>query len=364
MRSVGWGPIMSQVTIKDIARIAQVSPATVSLVLNNKQGVGKQTRYRVLRVARELNYTPNLVARSLVRKQSDSVALMITNTKNPIFPEIGAGVEDVLSKAGVSLNILATFDDPDIGGKKIKNMRARGTDGLITSCALLDDIHLKELVDSDFPVVSVLRRVYGAPKMDYVIVDNVKGGYLAVEHLVRMGHRRIGVIMGPANTSTGRERLEGARLALKRYRLHTPHQLFFEGDYFRECGYFAANHFLSLPAKERPTAIFSCNDDMAMGAFEGILDAGLKVPEDMALVGFNNVEATSLRTVEMTTVAQHSLEMGHKAAERILQRINRRPGYRKKFQITLEPELVVRKTCGFHLRGYSREALPVPKFDS
>ncbi|MCB2190490.1 MAG: LacI family transcriptional regulator [Deltaproteobacteria bacterium] len=117
---------MSQVTIKDIARIAQASPATVSLVLNNRQGVGKQARYRVLRVARELNYTPSLVARSLVRKQSDSVALMITNTKNPIFPEIGAGMEEVLLRAGGSLNILSTFDDPDIGGKKIENMLAHG----------------------------------------------------------------------------------------------------------------------------------------------------------------------------------------------------------------------------------------------
>ncbi len=353
---------MDQVTIKDIARIAQVSPSTVSLVLNGKPGVGKQTRYRVLRVARELNYTPNLVARSLVRKQSDSVALMITNTRNPIFPEIGAGVEEVLSEAGVTLNILSTFDDSEIEGKKIENMRARGTDGIITSCALLDDEHLKGLVESDFPTVSVLRRVYSVPELDYVIVDNVKGGYLAVEHLIRLGHTRIGVVMGPANTSTGRERLKGAKLALKRYKVRTSSQLFFEGDYFRECGYFATNHFLSLPDKERPTAIYSCNDDMAMGAFEAILDAGLKVPEDIALVGFNNVEATSLRTVEMTTVAQHSLEMGRKAAERILQRINRRRGYRKKFQITLEPELVVRKTCGFHLRGYSRKALPAPNF--
>lgn len=353
---------MSRVTIKDIARIARVSAATVSLVLNGKPGVAKETRYRVLRVAHELNYTPNLVARSLVRKQSDSVALMITNTKNPIFPEIGAGVEEILSPAGVSLNILSTFDDPEIESKKIEDMRARGTDGLITSCALLDDDNLKGLVDSDFPVVSVLRRVYNAPKMDYVIVDNVKGGYLGVEHLIRMGHTRIGVIMGPANTSTGRERLEGAKMALKHYRLRTPSHLFFEGDYFRECGYFAAKHFLGLGPKERPSAIFSCNDDMAMGVFEAILDAGLKVPEDMALVGFNNVEATSLRIVEMTTVSQHSVEMGRRAAQRILQRINRRPGYRKPFQITLEPELVVRKTCGFHLGGYRREALPAPEF--
>lgn len=355
---------MGRVTIKDIARIAQVSPATVSLVLNDKPGVGKQTRYRVLRVSRELHYTPNLVARSLVRQQSDTVALMITNTRNPIFPEIGAGVEEVLNDEGLTLNILSTFDDPEIEGKKIENMRARGTDGLITSCALLNDPHLKELAEIDFPLVSVLRRVYDSPKMDYVIVDNVKGGYLAVEHLIRMGHKRIALISGPSNTSTGLERLEGGKAALKKYRVGIRPNLVFEGDFFRECGYLAANSFLRLPPKERPTAIFSCNDDMAMGAFEAVLDAGLKVPRDIALVGFNNVEATSLRTVEMTTVAQHSVEMGRLAAKRLLQKINKRRGYRKKFQIILEPELVVRKTCGFGEQEYRRKALPAPKFKS
>lgn len=347
---------MSRVTIKDIARLAQVSPSTVSLVLNKKPGVAKDTRYRVLRVARELNFTPNLVARSLVKRQSNSVGLMITNTKNPIFPEIGAGVEEVLSEQGLSLNLISTFDDAEIERKKIEDMRARGTDGLIISCALVQDPPLAQLQEDGFPLISVLRRVYDCPEMDYVIVDNLRGGYLAVEHLVRMGHERIAVIMGPQDTSTGQERLQGGLSAMKAYGIAVDRDLIFEGDYFRECGYLATNSFLDLPPTRRPTAIFSCNDDMAMGAFEAILDANLSIPEDMALVGFNNVEATSLRTIEMTTIEQHSVEMGRLAAGRIIQKINRGRGYRKPYQLVLEPSLVIRKTCGFSQRGYLRQA--------
>lgn len=349
---------MSRITIKDIARIAQVSPTTVSLVLNGKPGISKDTKYRVLRVARELNYTPNLVARSLVSRQSDSVALLITNTKNPIFPEIGIGVEEELQLTQFSLSILSTFDDLKIEGKKIENMRARGIDGLIASCALTDDPHLTQLVRQGFPTVSVLRRVYTCPEMDYVIVDNVKGGFMVVEHLIRLGHRRIAVIMGPQNTSTGVERLQGAMQAMEAYGVPVNDKLLFQGDYFRAGGYLATNSFLGLPSDERPTAIFSCNDDMAMGAFEALLDAGLSVPEDVALAGFNNVEATSLRTIEMTTVEQHSLEMGRLAARRIIQKVGKGRGYRKPYQVILEPKLVIRKTCGYHLNGYRPEIGP------
>jgi LacI family transcriptional regulator len=348
----------SKVTIKDIARIAKVSTATVSLVLNNRPGVGKETRYRVLRVARELKYTPNLVARSLVKRQSDAVALMITNTRNPIFPEIAAGVAEVLEDQGYSLNIVSTYDDLEIEAKEIANLRSRGIDGIITSCSLAKDPPLEELVEDGFPLVSVLRRTVTAPKQDYVMVDNVHGGYLAAEHLIRLGHERIAIITGPQNTSTGQERLQGALAAFQAYEVPLRHELIYEGDYFKECGYLATHFYLSLPEERRPTAIYSANDDMAMGAFEALLDAGLDIPEDIALVGFNNVEATSLRTIEMTTIEQHAHEMGRLAAERVIQKIKQLPGSQAPQQVMLEPKLVVRRTCGYGPRQYLRNRIP------
>ena len=344
-----------KITIKDIARIARVSPATVSLVLNDRPGVGSDTRYRILRTARELNYQPNLVARSLVTRQSATIAMIITNTRNPIFPEIAAGVVEVLREKGYSLSLVATFDDEEIEAKELVNLRARGVDGIIVSSALVNSANICRLVESGFPVVSVLRRVYNCTGLDYVIVDNVQGGYLAVEHLIGLGHTRIAVIKGPANTSTGIERFEGAVNALREHGVPLPENLIFAGDFFKQCGYIGTHHFLSLPQAQRPTAIYACNDEMAMGAFEAILDAGFRIPEDIALVGFNNVEATGLRTIEITTIDQQPHQMGRLAALRLLEKLQaRRPldVYRK----VLNARLIIRRSCGFRLaeKGTSR----------
>lgn len=344
-----------KITIKDIARIAHVSPATVSLVLNDKPGVGSETRYRILRAAGELNYQPNLVARSLVTRHSAAVAMIITNTRNPIFPEIAEGVVEVLRARGYSLSLVATFDDEEIEAKELANLRARGVDGVIISSALVHSASIRRLVASGFPVVSVLRRVYDCAELDYVIVDNVQGGYVAIEHLIGLGHTRIAVIKGPTNTSTGIERFEGAVTALREHGVPLPENLIFAGDFFKQCGYIGAHHFLGLPQAQRPTAIYACNDEMAMGAFEAILDAGFRIPEDIALVGFNNVEATGLRTIEFTTIDQQPHEMGRLAALRLLEKLQADQPldiYRK----VLDAKLIVRRSCGFRLaeKGTSR----------
>jgi LacI family transcriptional regulator, galactose operon repressor len=183
-----------------------------------------------------------------------------------------------------------------------------------------------------------------------VIVDNVQGAYLAAQHLIRLGHTRIGVIKGPTNTSTGIERFEGAVNALRDHGVPLPEQLIFTGDFFKQCGYMGTHQFLRLPRAQRPSAIYACNDDMAMGAFEAILDAGLKIPEDMALVGFNNVEATSLRTVEITTIDQQPHEMGRLAALRLMEKLQA-SGPLQVYRKVLSARLVIRRSCGFHLAG-------------
>jgi len=182
-------PSQKSLTIKDIARIAKVSPATVSLVINDRPGVSPETRDRLLMIVQALNYQPNLVARSLVKRRSYAIAMLITNTRNPIFPEIASGVDDVVNEFGYSLSIISTYDDEKMEANRIEKIRARGIDGIITSAALIEDENIRNLVQSGYPVVSVLRRVYNCPELDYVNVDNVKGGYLAAEHLIRLGHK-------------------------------------------------------------------------------------------------------------------------------------------------------------------------------
>lgn len=343
-----------RVTIRDIARLTNVSSATVSLVINHKPGVGAATRERVLSVARALNFTPNMLARSLVTQRTNSIAMMITTMQNSVFTDIAAGVHQVLQKRGYLLSIMPTNADEAVEANAMESIRARGFDGVITSATLLNNENSKKLADAGLPVVRVLRRSLNRDDMDYVGIDNLQGAYLAIEHLIRMGHQRIGLIKGPANTSTGVERLEGALRAFKDYGLIVSDDLIQQGDYLRKSGYDATLRLIAPGAARRPTAIFAANDDMAFGAMDALIDHGLRIPADMALIGAGNVEATSFRTVRMTTVSQQNTDMGYLAAKRIVDRIEKRRGFKKKFQIELKPELIVRESCGFHLtRGYA-----------
>ncbi len=334
-------------TIKEIARIAGVSPSTVSLVLNERPGIGEETRYRVQQIIKSFNYRPNLVARSLVKGRSYAVAMLVTSPLNPIFPELAAGVDGVLKERGDSLSIISTYDDPEVEANEFHKIRARGVDGIITSAALLDSDALKTTVQSEYPVVSVLRRVYDCENLDFVTVDNLKGGYLAIEHIIRLGHTRIGIIKGPQNTSTGRERFEGSLLALQDYDIPEAVDLIAQGDFFKNSGYLATNRFLKMPMEKRPTAIYAGNDEMALGAFEAIWDMGMKIPQEIALIGFNNIETTALRSVEISTISQRKQEMGRLAAKRLIDKIEKNRGYHKPYQIVLDPEPIIRKSCGF-----------------
>ena len=349
-RKCAWKEMASidkKITIKDIARIAKVSPATVSMVVNDRPGVSEETKYRVLRIVQALQYTPNLIARSLVKRHSNFITMLITNISNPVFAEIACGVDDVLRKHEYTLSIILTYDDRELETKEIESVLARGMNGLLTCAPLLDNSNIAKLVENNFPVVSILRRVYNCDDLDYVIVDSTKGAYLATEHLIRLGHKKIGFIKGPSHTSSGIEKQEGSISALKDYGLTISEDLIQAGDYSRKSGYLATNHLLKMGSRERPTAIFAANDHMAIGAFEAIWDAGLKTPEDMALVGFNDVEATSLRTIEITTIAHPKRRMGQLAAKRLIDKIEEKEGYKDLYQVILEPELVIRKSCGF-----------------
>ena len=339
--------LANRVTIRDIAKKAKVSPSTVSMVINGKPGVGEETRYRVLSVIQAFNYRPNLVARTLVKGRSHSIAFLIKSTKHPIFPEIAGGVDEILKEYGYSLSIISTYDDVELESKEIENIKARGIDGILTSAALIDDENLMRLVNSGFPVVAVLRRTYNCDRLDYVLVDNRKGAYLAVEHLIRLGHQRIGIIKGPSNTSTGIERFDGAMKAFKVYGIPVSEELVDEGDYLQKTGYLGTKKFLKLDSDKRPTAIFAINDDIALGAFGAIWDLGLKIPGDIALVGFNNVETTSFCSIQITTVSQRTHEMGRLGAKRLIQKIEKKRGYKKRYQVVLEPELIIRNSCGY-----------------
>jgi len=184
-------------------------------------------------------------------------------------------------------------------------------------------------------------------------VDNILGGFLAVEHLIKLGHKWIGVIGGSSESSVGFERLEGGKKALTTYGLKVIGDYFLEGDFLKGSGYQGGKKFLKMD--EPPTAIFAANDYMALGTYQAILEEGLKIPEDMALIGFNDIEFTSMRGIELTTIGQKKYEMGALAVKTLVERIEGgKVGPSK--EIILEPELIIRKTCGFHSKGYQIES--------
>ncbi|MBW2038957.1 MAG: LacI family DNA-binding transcriptional regulator [Deltaproteobacteria bacterium] len=336
---------MDYLTIKDIARLAHVSHTTVSRVLNNRPGVKKITRERVLKLIKELDYQPSLVARSMVLKKSKVLGLIITTIRNPFYLELSQGIEDTARSFGYSVILCCTNYDLSLEGEHIRELRRKGVDGIILTSAHIKDEYVAALAQEGFPLVLVNRKVLESDlsgKVDYVGVDNIKGGEMALEHLLKMGHRRIGIVRGSLESSVTMERMEGVRRALDKHGLSIDDDLIFGGDYLKGSGYEAAKRFLSLA--HPPTAIFSFNDYMALGVYDALLEKGVKVPEDVALLGFNDIEFASLRMVGLSTVSQKKYSLGSMAVRRLMQRIE---GDQVGLEQVLEPELIIRSSCGY-----------------
>ena len=345
-----------KVTIKDIARMAKVSHTTVSRALNDKSRIKNETKVRILDIAKELNYRPNFIARSLVMRRTKTIGLVITTIANPFYTELSQGIEATAIRLGYNIILCSTNYDLSVEKQYIDMLRSKGVDGIIFTSAHMGDPNIIGLAEEGFPIILVNRRTYHPmvrERVDYVGVDNIRGGFLAVEHLIKLGHKRIGVIGGSSESSVGFERLQGGKKALTAYGLEERGDYFLEGDFLKGSGYQGGKKFLKM--KEPPTAIFAANDYMALGTYQAIVEEGLKIPEEIALVGFNDIEFTSMKGIELTTIGQKKYEMGAMAVKTLIERIEGRETGPSE-EIILEPELIVRKTCGFDLKGYQIES--------
>jgi LacI family transcriptional regulator len=341
-----------KITIKDIARIANVSHTTVSRALNNQSRIRNETKEKILSIAKELNYRPNFIARSLVMRRSKTLGLVITTIANPFYTELAQGIEATSRKLGYNIILCSTQSDLETEKLYIDMLCSKGVDGIIFTSAHMGDPNILELAEEGFPIILVNRRTHHPTvreKVDYVGIDNIQGGFLAVEHLIKLGHRRIGIIGGSSESSVGFERLEGGKRALATYGLKQMDDYFLEGDFLKESGHRGGIRFIRMA--EPPTALFAANDYMALGAFQAVVEEGLRVPDDMAIVGFNDIEFTAMKGIELTTIGQKKYEMGALSVENLVEKIEgRKVGPAK--EIILNPELIIRRTCGFHLKGY------------
>lgn len=341
-------------TIKDVAQAAKVSAGAVSLALNGRPGVSEKTRQKIRKIARRMDYRPNLAAKRLTGQPSHTIGLILRNIADPFFPELALGVEEKAVEMGYSLLLCNTSGTLEKEKQALDALRAKGVDGVILSTVTMDDPNLQTLIDAGVPFVCVNRFAMDPSiesQTDYVVLDNYTCGYEGLQHLLRMGFERIAILTGDLNTSTAALRRRGEQDALAAFHVAQDPKLVIECGWSRRRAFDAARHLLGL--KERPEAFFVHDDHMALGVREAVLGMGLRVPEDVALMGIDDIEMASLTGVDLTTISQEKYDMGVMGTKILIDKIeaNTPPMVNK---IMLKPRLMIRKTCGYHLRGYVR----------
>lgn len=331
-------------TIHDVGRLAGVSRSTVSRVLNGKGEVDPETAKEVWHAVKQLNYQPNTSARALVRQRTDTIGVLLADVSNPFYEKIIKGIEAAASARGLSVAFYNSYEDL-AGHREIIASALDGSkvDGLIVvGSHLADKSTLLEMAGRGL-TLSLVERIFADPRIPCVAVDNKSGAEMAVEHLLRLGHKRIGLITGNLHYQTAIDRLDGYKEALTRHGMAVEDELIAFGDYQHKGAYDAMKHLLSLP--NRPTAVFACNDMMAIGAIQAIGEAGLSIPEDMAVVGYDDITFASMVHPQLTTIRQPLYEMGTLAAEGLIERINKGKKA-EEFKKILPVELVIRRSCG------------------
>jgi LacI family transcriptional regulator len=342
---------MARRTILDIARRARVSPAVVSHVINDHPGhVSEATRRRVRDVIAAFGYRPLGVAKSLRRRESRALGLVISDTASALFAPVARGVEAVAAREGYQV-LLVNAETISAEREALAALAAHPVDGLIFMSTSARQVSSHLAHTDGIPVAAINR--YGAPPgVTRILWDDRAGTREAVQHLMELGHRRIALIGGPRGRLSATRRLEGFRGALRRAGLPCDRHLIVPGDYSVEAGVHAAERLGRLP--QRPTAILAANDTMAMGALRGVVRAGLRCPEDVAVVGIGDPPFMAFAHPPLTTVALPVEEAGIRAAECILEQLReRRAAPRTE---VLPCRLLVRESSGTGqlLRGATR----------
>lgn len=330
------------VRLKDIAAELGVSVVTVSRALRGQPDIAKETKARILERVKRLNYRPNLTARSLVTGRSSLVGLVVPDLIHPFFAEIAKGLSAKLREKEYYLLVSSSESDPDLEQDEIEHMLAHHLDCFVVASCQKDTESLKKIGEAGVPLVLIDRGFPGFAA-NFVGVDDRKVGELAAEHLIAQGCKRIAHIRGPV-TSIGDGRVEGYREALLRHRLPAP------DNYVVACGEASDSDGETrgrkamaaiLALKPRPDAVFCFNDTIAVGAMMRAIDAGLRIPKDMAIVGCGNFHYSSKLQVPLSSVDQRSREIGERVAAMITALLKRPPSARPR-TVILEPQLVAR----------------------
>jgi len=326
------------VRLRDIAEQIGVSVNTVSRALTGKPDVNPETRARIAALAAQLGYTPNFLARSLLRGRSHTIGLVVTDCTDPFYATLIRAAEHALSQGGFGL-LLATSNESSGKEKQALDMlRERRVDGLLFTPVDVGAPHVREALASDLPIVLLSRRPAGHPG-PFIGIDNQAGAVLLIRHLLDLGHRRIAHVTRSDRASSAGERLAGYRAALEAAGIAPSDALVHQAEPNVAGGRGAAEWLMALDP--RPTAVFTYNDAQAVGLILAAQAAGLRVPQDLSVAGFDDIELSSLIQPRLTTVAQPIEEIGSRGARMVIGMIQGKPSTRP---VVLTPVLVARES--------------------
>jgi LacI family transcriptional regulator len=340
---------MANITLEDIARQAGVSRSTVSRVINEQPNVSESARSRVLDVVRHTGYIPNAAARTLASQRSWMLGLVLPHSvssffTDPYFPLLTQGIAQACNQNNYTLGLFLVGTEED-EEKIFPRVSRRGLlDGVIVQAGHHGDPVMGWLLDSSIPLVFA-GRPFHPGNFSYIDIDNVDASYNAVVHLIRLGRKRIATIAGPSHSSVGVDRRAGYIKALKDRGLELNTELIVEGDFTDAGGYFAMQQLLP----QHPDAVFAASDTMAYGAVRAIKEAGLHIPRDLAVIGFDDLPLANASNPSLTTVRQPVLKFGVAAVELLIDLIEN--GTQPPRRIMLGTELIIRESCGASRRG-------------
>ncbi|QUJ69484.1 substrate-binding domain-containing protein (plasmid) [Photobacterium sp. GJ3] len=327
-------------TMKDIARLAGVSTSTVSHVINKSRFVSEEIAARVNRAAKELNYAPSALARSLKVNRTQTIGMLVTTSTNPFFGEVVKGVERSCYQKGYNLILCNTEGDSERMKASIDTLLQKRVDGLLLMCSTLEGEQID--VFERYPDIPVVVMDWGPMSFvsDKIQDNSYQGGYLAARYLIDCGHQEIGCITGPLIKHQAQIRYEGFKHALSEAGLVVQHDWIVESDFECEGGYHAFNKIFA--SGSLPSVIFACNDMMAMGVINAANEKGIRIPEDLSLIGYDDIHIAKFMTPSLTTIHQPKYRLGQAAVETLLKRINKE--ITEPQVVQLEPTLVVRKS--------------------
>ena len=331
------------ININEIARVAGVSIATVSRALNNNGSVKEETRQKIQRIARELNYKPNPIARGLSRKKTDTIGVILPEMVDEFFTEIIRGIDEEAYRTNNYVMVASSYSQRNIVETLLEFMGSGRVDGLILMIPQINDDVSTLIYKSKRPIVLLNNNIKNNKFVSFNI-NNFQGAYNVVEHLIGHGYQNIAIIQGPEGNIDADERYRGYLQALKNHNLPVQNSLIIPGEFNIKSGYYGFIRLMSQP--EKPDAIFTANDMMALGVYEAARTSNIKIPQDVAVVGFDDIFLSRLLSPRLTTIHVPIVELGRKSMRYLLKMINNQVDPKKSYCEELTTGLVIGGSCG------------------